>query len=388
MIDNLVIILKHKKLVIISTILVFIISILISLTLTKWYKSSALIMPPSKEGFSFSLPLLNLPFSPGLGGDESIFKYLTIIKSRTIKEKIVNEFDLMDEYGETYYEKALKAFEENIDLDVTEEGAISLAIYAKTPIRARDMVVRYCELLDSTFTVLSVEQASNNRKFLETRVEDTQEKLKIAEEALRDFQVKYGVFAIPDQLISGVKFIAEIESKALGLEIQLNYLKKFIKADSPKYQQLKQELAEYRKTINQLKYGENNKSIVSILPPLSKVPEISLGYFRKYRNVEIYNKLLEFVLPQYENARIEEAKKIPRVQILDYPTLPELKAKPKRAFFVLGVTFIYLVILVTYLLTIERLKQLAVNNPELHDKIQFVLSSLSFSKKQSNIRSS
>ncbi len=376
MIDYLVILLRRKKLIIINTLIAFIISILISLTLTKWYKSTAVIMPPAKEGFGLDLAMLNLPFSPGLGGDESVFKYLSILKSRSIKETLIKEFDLMQEYKEEFLEKTLEAFEENIDIDVTEEGAIALSIYDPDPVKARDIVVRYYQLLDSIHTVLSVERATHNRVFLETRVEDTQQRLKFAEEKFRDMQLQTGILTIPEQIASGIQFIAELEAKALQLEIQLSYLGKIVDKKSSKYRQVEQELAEYRKTLGDLKTGGNSHDKLSILPPLSEIPNISLNYYRLYRDVQIYNKILEFVLPQYEKARLEEAKNIPTVQLLDYPQVAELKAKPKRAFVVIAATFLFLVLLVTYIITVEKLKLLAKENPDKHKKIDFILKNL------------
>jgi uncharacterized protein involved in exopolysaccharide biosynthesis len=49
---------------------------------------------------------------------------------------------------------------------------------------------------------------------------------------------------------------------------------------------------------------------------------------------------MEFLLPQFEQAKIQEAKDTPTVQVLDPAVLPIKRSKPKRAFFVLLVAFI------------------------------------------------
>jgi capsule polysaccharide export protein KpsE/RkpR len=376
MVDYLVILLRKKKLIVVNTLIVFIVSILISLLMTKWFKSTALIMPPVKEGLGFDLSTLNIPFAGALGTDESILKYLTILKSRTLRERMIKEFNLMEKYREEYMEEALETFGNNVDIDVTEEGAIALTVYDEDPVKARDMVIRYYKLLDSTYTVLAVERAANNRMFLETRVDDTQKRLREAEEQLRDLQFKTGVLVIPEQVASGIEFVASLEAKILQLEIQLNYLEKLVDKNSFQYRQVQLELAEYQKTIKELQNGGKKGNNLVSLPPLSEIPDITLEYYRRYRDVQIYNKILEFVLPQYEKARLEEAKDIPAVQLLDYPQVAEKKAKPKRAFVVLAITFLFLILLCTYIITTERIKKLAETNPERYQKIRFILSNL------------
>ncbi len=377
MINYLVILLKYKRLIIINMLIVIILAVIYSLLMTKWYKSTALIMPPEtdKIGLNLNIPL-NLPFAGGLGGDNTFFKFMSILKSRTIKEKLIKEFDLMEEYGEEYWYKAIKAFEENTDIDVTEEGGISLSVYDQDPVKARDITIRYYQLLDSIFTALSVERAAHNRAFLEDRVADVQYRLREAEDSLKSLQQKTGVLAVPEQIISGIEIISDLEAKILQLEIQLNYLEKTIDRNASQYQQVRQELIEYRKALENLKNGENGRQILATLPPLVDIPEITVNYYRRYRDVQIFNKVLEFILPQYEKARLDEAKDTPNVQLLDFPQVPERKAKPKRAYVVLAITFLYFVLLCTYIITVEKLKELSETNPEKYKKLQFIMSNL------------
>lgn len=374
MIDNLVNVIKYKKFIIISTLIVFIISIGISFSLTVWYKSTALIMPPEtdKIGFNLNIPL-NLPFAGGLGGDNTFFKFMSILKSRTIKEKLINEFDLKREYDQEYLFKTIKVLENNTDINVTEEGAISLSMYDQDPYKARDMTIRYFQLLDSIYTNLSIERAENNRMFLESRVTDTHSKLAKAEDDLKGLQQETGILVIPEQISEGIKLVTQIEAKVIELNNQLNYLKKVIDVNSPQYIRVKYELAEYQKTLNELTNGKNGEQLLQTLPPLSDIPDITLQYYRYFRDIQIHTKILEFIYPQYEKARLEEAKDIPNLQLLDYPQVPEWKSKPKRVYIVIAITFLYLVLLFGYLLTHQKLILLAETNPDKYQKLQLIL---------------
>jgi uncharacterized protein involved in exopolysaccharide biosynthesis len=71
--------------------------------------------------------------------------------------------------------------------------------------------------------------------------------------------------------------------------------------------------------------------------PFKDVPELGLQYLRLYRDYEIQNKLLEFILPLYEQAKIEEQRDVPVVQVLDRAVPPEKKARPFRTLIVVSV---------------------------------------------------
>jgi uncharacterized protein involved in exopolysaccharide biosynthesis len=45
--------------------------------------------------------------------------------------------------------------------------------------------------------------------------------------------------------------------------------------------------------------------------------------------VEIQYKILQFIAPLYEQAKVEENRSTPSVVVLDHASVPELKAKPK-----------------------------------------------------------
>jgi len=52
---------------------------------------------------------------------------------------------------------------------------------------------------------------------------------------------------------------------------------------------------------------------------------------RLMREVEVQNTLYTFLTQQYEEAKIQEARDTPTVQILDHAVLPKLKYKPVRS---------------------------------------------------------
>jgi uncharacterized protein involved in exopolysaccharide biosynthesis len=97
---------------------------------------------------------------------------------------------------------------------------------------------------------------------------------------------------------------------------------------------------ELRTQLKELKTGWDEGSL---FPNLSEAPDMLLAYARMKREIEINSAVLEFLYPQYEQARLQEARDEPSLQILDFPRVPQKKAKPQRALIVVGsVTFSFL----------------------------------------------
>jgi uncharacterized protein involved in exopolysaccharide biosynthesis len=57
-----------------------------------------------------------------------------------------------------------------------------------------------------------------------------------------------------------------------------------------------------------------------------------------YRRVKVQETVYELLTQQYELARIEEAKDIPVVSVIDAPGIAEKKSYPPRTLIVLGLT--------------------------------------------------
>jgi capsule polysaccharide export protein KpsE/RkpR len=117
--------------------------------------------------------------------------------------------------------------------------------------------------------------------------------------------------------------------------------------DAPQTQPLLTSVSKIKERLTKLKTGKDGSGFTL---SVKKLPEDIAGYLSHFRNVEINQKLLEFVLPMYEQAKFEEQKEIPIIQIIDNAIPPEKKVWPPRSIFALlvsiGSTFLMLVLLV------------------------------------------
>ena len=88
------------------------------------------------------------------------------------------------------------------------------------------------------------------------------------------------------------------------------------------------------------------------------LPDLGLEYARLFREVELQSRIMEFLLPQYEQARMEETKNIPSLQVIDKPYVALNKAKPQRSLIVVATTVMAFIISVLYVLFEYRTREL------------------------------
>ena len=88
------------------------------------------------------------------------------------------------------------------------------------------------------------------------------------------------------------------------------------------------------------------------------LPTLGLQNARLIRDVELQNTIQQILIPQYEQAKLEETKNIPTLQVIDKPKVALNKAKPKRAFIVIGATLMGFILSLIYLYTDKNTQSL------------------------------
>jgi len=68
----------------------------------------------------------------------------------------------------------------------------------------------------------------------------------------------------------------------------------------------------------------------SLYPPLRELPRLAVPYGDLLRSVQVHEAVFQLLTQQYETARIEEARDVPPVNVIDPPGLPEKKSFPPR----------------------------------------------------------
>ena len=112
----------------------------------------------------------------------------------------------------------------------------------------------------------------------------------------------------------------------------MDILQKSVNKSSTVYQKATNELD----AINQKLFDFHTKSDTSTLMiSLNRLPGIGQKYFYLQFGLTVQKKIMEFILPLYEQAKMEEAKAIPVVTVVDAPVVPRKKDWPRRSLIVI-----------------------------------------------------
>jgi capsule polysaccharide export protein KpsE/RkpR len=356
-----------------------VITTVVTLLLPKWYKSTASVFPaeqtsifPDLGGVSSLFKSLSGGASKGLSrltGNSEADRYTAILKSGRVLSAMIDKFNLVDyyDYSSSSYrnEKTSKELIDNTSIELQDEGNLTVSVFDKDPKRAADMANYYVDLLNQTNSELMVQNAKGNREFIEQRYQKNLTDLRVAEDAMQNFQTKFGVIAVPEQTEATIKAGAELYGKLAVKEIDLDILKRTASESHPSVAQAEVEVEEIRKKLREMNAGSFTAGDdMKILVPFKQAPQLAAQYLRLYRDLQIQNKILEFITPLYEQAKVEENRNTPSVVVLDRAGVPERKAKPKVSLYALLAFVISTMLSLFVVFTAEGIERLRFMYPE------------------------
>lgn len=362
--DFLIILLKYKRIIFINVIIVTLAAVIISLILPNKYTAQASFISPKKKGglfgdiAGFSSTISNI--SKVLGGrlgtvTEDAYNYLVLLQSRTAALKVIDKFNLREVYeidDKKPIEDVLDELDNNVKFNVEDEGNIVISVTDRSPQRASEMANYYVQILNEMSIDLSIKEAKNNREFIEKRFFEIQDTIKFLEDSLKKFSKNYNVLEIQEQVKGAITVAAQLKAEVELAKIERDLLKNNLGESHPLVVQSELKLKELNKRLGAMKFGEdqNLKSSINFFIPFEKIPETGVLYLRLMRDYEIQNKLLEFIYPIYEQAKIEEQKNIPVVVVVDQAIPPEKKSSPKRTLIVVASFLLSLFFSIAYVL--------------------------------------
>ncbi len=188
LLDLLITLGKHKKMIISVTLIVALTSAGISLMRPNIYAGTARILAPqnpSSANAIFSQAAGVTAIAGGLPGIKNPNElYVAMLKSRTVMENIATRFDLMKTYEQETVFDTLKALDANAKVFAGKDGIITVEVDDKEPKRAAGMANAFVEELNKLLQALALTDASQKRIFFEQQLKQAKDKLTDAEFAL------------------------------------------------------------------------------------------------------------------------------------------------------------------------------------------------------------
>lgn len=355
LLDLLLILAKRKKLVLGITLGACAISVIVALLLPRIYRAETQILPPQQsESSVVSQYLGQLGGVSGLVGATAGLKnpnelYIGMLQSRTVLDRIVDQFGLMKLYEAEYREDAREELLDSIEVESDRKsGIIKVSVEDKDPDRAAAIANAFVDELRTLTGRLAVTEAAQRRFFFEEQLKEVKVALARAEDGIEKFQERTGAFQIDAQAKAAIEGIATLRAQIAAREVQLKVLKTYATMQNPDLQRVEEEVRGLKKELTKLE-GSEGKGFDPLMPT-GRMPAVGTEYLRNLREVKYQETLFELLAKQYELAKIDEARNPAIIQVIDRAIPPERKAKPRRALIVLlaSVTGLFLSLVIAF----------------------------------------
>lgn len=374
------------------TIIGLILGVLLAFVIPKEYESTVQLMPPDATGSSTMGMMAAMMDSGGLGGGltgsggggggggsglgaiagdllglkNTGALFVGILASRTIQDRLIDHFDLMNVYSSRHREDARKELSSKTDVsEDRKSGIITIVVTDKKPQRAAAMAQAYVDELDRLSAEVSNTASHRERLFLEARLREVKEDLNKAAGAFSQFSSKNTAIDIEQQGKAMVEAAAAIQGQLIAMEAQLKGLEQIYAANNPRVQSAKSTITELRAQLEKFGGGEAGKPLQNgdMYPSIRQLPLLGVTYYDLYRNLKIEEVVYESLTAQYEAAKVQEVRDTPSVKVLDSAVIPEVKSFPPRFLVMLLCTILALLGAVGWLVGKTRWDQTASNNP-------------------------
>ena len=359
LLDLLRVLSRHVRLILGISAATAAVSLVVCLLVPHYYKAETRIYVPQEKGGNLAAQLMGQAGGlVALAGASAPLKsqgelYLEMLKSRTVLDRIVDRFDLLNRYGERYRQDARKRL---LELFVAREerksGVLFLTVEDRDPKRSADMANAFVEELKSLAGGLAISEAGQRRLFFEEQIGQTKVSLARAEEEIKAFQQRTGVFQIDAQARAIIEGIARIRAIIAAKEVEAKVLRSFSTAQNPDLQRTEEEVRALRAELEKIESGKGRG--FDPLMSSERVPAIGTEYLRKLRQLKYNETLYELLVKQYELARLDEARDAVVIQVIDRAVPPERKSRPKRASIVALATVTALFLSALMMLILER----------------------------------
>lgn len=379
---------KHRRLLLRVALCSLVASTLLAFLITKRYEATAQIMPP--EGISApGTAMLHALNARGLGGEgidgtlgsmamggiagdlmglkSSGALFVRIMWSRTISDRIIEQFHLDRVYHTEKIEDTRKALWQHIDIsEDRKSGVLSATITDEDPGRAAAMAQAYVTELNKLVVQVSTSSARRERVFLEERLKVVKADLDSAVKRFSEFASKNTAIDVPAQSKVMVESAAGIQGQLIVAQSELRELQQIYAPGHVRVRALQARIEELKQQLQRLEGSESpddNGASNTLYPSIRKLPLLGVTYFDLYREYKIQETVYALLTQQCEMAKIEEARQTPSVNVLDMPVVPTKKTFPPRRAIVLVGTSTGLALAIFWLFVRRWWDTIALDDP-------------------------
>ena len=303
----------------------------VALTVPRYYVATTLMLIPQQQQQGGSALLLaQLGALAGVGGSGGVQAsdelFASLLKSRKIKESLVDQFNLAARYesGSVVAAQDVLAQRTTLSLD-KKTGLLTITVDDLESKVAAEIANAYVAQLQALLGKLAITQAQQRVAFLDQQVTAQRALVDEAERKFRTDLQTSGLSVADVEADSTVKASIELKTQIASAEVRLSSLRQFSTEGNMAVIKAKAELAALRRQLARLEQGSGDASDAQEKRPAAT----------SYRDYKVRLSALDALVQQQELARIEAAREGPLLQQVDVAVPPERPTKPSRALIVI-----------------------------------------------------
>jgi uncharacterized protein involved in exopolysaccharide biosynthesis len=385
-IDLIIALAKHKRLVIGLPVIVAVLAVGISFILPKTYKASTKLLPPQQAQSGAAALLSQLGGVAGMAAGAAGIKnpsdmYIGMLKSRTVADKLIAQYNLKKGYETESQESARARLEADTVITSGKDGLITIEVENRDQKLVAKLANSYVEQLLQLTKVLALTEASQRRMFYERQLEGAKDNLTRAEMSLKGALDSRGVISVDAESRAVLETVGRLKAQVSAKEIQLGSMRAFLTPNNPQYKRTEEELSSLRSELSRLENGRAGGEVAADGANANASKPGGFENIKLLRDVKYYQMLYELLAKQYEVARLDEAKDPSIIQVLDPAVEPERKFKPRRAVIVMLSTVVAFFLAVFAAFVLEARRKLSPENAAQWDELKAQLR-----RKQKSVR--
>jgi uncharacterized protein involved in exopolysaccharide biosynthesis len=329
--------------------------LLVAFLIPARYTSTIRLMPPDNQASS-SLATVAASMGGSRGGEiaggllglkSTSDVFVGILTTRTVQDQIIKQFDLKLAYGVRNMADARIILAGSTGIFVDRKSQmITITVTDHSPERAASIGEAYIAHLNRLVAELSTSSARRERIFLEERLKEVSEDLEAAEKEFGQFSSKNTAVDIKEQGKAMVAAAATLQGQYIAAQSELEGLKQIYTDSNVRVRSVRARIAELKRQLEKLGGKGEEASKASgqpadyLYPSIRKLPLLGVTYADLYRRARVQEAVYEVLTQEYELAKVQEAKEIPIVKVVDPADIPEKKSFPPRM--LIGISTMFL----------------------------------------------
>ncbi|MDD3725636.1 MAG: hypothetical protein PHI44_00325 [Candidatus Ratteibacteria bacterium] len=274
----------------------------------KYYKANASILqPPERElKIETGSSEISEKMSSQLRTNTELF--FSVLNSRSMKDAIIEKYNLVEAYNVSNIDRAREKLDKLTKISLTKEKVIEITVVDRNPKRAAEIANFFIQRLDETIKEISITTAKQDRIFIEGRLKETESSIKDLEEKLAGIKNREKLVA-DKELVQVTQMAGKLMEELVNKKLELQKKSEVLQSSNIEIVLLKKEIQDIETTLSRLLYSEDELT----------------GMLRELKTQE---EVYKFLTTKLEEAKINEARDTPVVQVLDYAVVPHKIYRP------------------------------------------------------------